>query len=348
VLVENKTEEEEESAVGQEVEEADQPVMIENYSFPPPAEQQHQHQHEDASLPPQPSPTPPPPPYRDDENGNDTNDEPEELEQEEERKWDLLPEFTEASDDDDENDDNHHNRHKTKTPDTLPTSPSSPAYSPSSSTSSSSSPRPPATEDWTDVDKDCATFPPSLPPASNSMVCWMYLDEWGNEFAYGPEAQLLLEHEWRNGRDHAQLWVPSSAASSSSSSSSSSSFSPSPSTLTPYIVHFASPHSNNTRGKGEDYHLQINRVTGTQRKVQRLTRGPRPPEGVAGAVRRMKGRLRKGKETVAALGKTREGGVSLWRVGVEGGGGGREGGENKERDVCLHKLVLCFLCAESC
>ena len=133
------------------------------------------------------------------------------------------------------------------------------------------------------------------------MVCWMYLDEWGNEFAYGPQAQLLLEHEWRNGRDHAQLWIPSSAASSSSSSS------PSPSTLTPYIVHFASPPSNNTRRKGEEHHIQINRVTGTQRKVQRLARGPRPPEGVAGAVRRMKGRLRKGKETVAALGKTKEG-----------------------------------------
>jgi len=312
VLVENKgEEEEEESALGQEVEEADQSVMIEDRSFLPPAEHQHQQQHhkqqeEDAYLPPQPSPTPPPPPYRNNENGNDTDDELEELEDGEDGDWDLLPEFGEAS----IRDDNDDERHNTKTPDTLPTSPSSPACSPSSS--SSSSPRPPPTaEDWTDVAKDRATLPPSLPPASPSMVCWMYLDEWGNELAYGPEAQILLEHEWRKGRDHAQLWVSSSAYYSSSSSSSSSSSFPPPSTLTPYIVHFASPHSNNARG--EEHHIQINRVTGTQRKVQRLTRGPRPPEGVAGAVRRMKGRLRKGKETVAALGEE------------EGREGGREG-----------------------
>lgn len=313
MLVENRGVEE--SALDLAVEEADQSVVIEDYSFLSPAEQQQhrqqqQKQHEDgASIPPQPSPTPPPPPYRDDDNGNDTNDEQKDMEdqEEEEGEWDLLPEFRDdnTNSDDDDEDDNYHNRHHTKTPDTLPTSPSSPACSPSSSTSSSSSPRPSPTEDWTDVDKDRATLPPSLPPASNSMVCWMYLDEWGNEFAYGPEAQLLLEYEWRNGRDHAQLWVPSSTSSSSSSSSSS----PSPSTLTPYIVHFASPHANTTRSKGEEHHIQINRVTGTQRRVQRLTRGPRPPEGVAGAVRRMKGRLRKGKETVAALGKTKEGGM---------------------------------------
>lgn len=302
MLVENKDEEQEESVLGRETEEADQSVMIENYNFSPPTRQQPQQQsqhklYEEAPLPPQPSPTPPPPPYRDDENGNDTNDEHGEMDRgnKEEGEWDLLRDLVDKPTGDDD-------RHNTKTPDTLPVSPSCPAYSPFSSSSSSPS-RPSPTEDWTDVDKDRATLPPSLPSASNSMVCWIYLDEWGNEFAYSPQAQVLLEHEWRNGRDHAQLWIPPPASSSSSSSS----FSPSsssPSTLTPYMVHFASPPSNiQIKDVEGEEHIQINRVTGTQRKVQRLTRGPRPPGGVAGAVRRMKVRLRKGKETVAALGK---------------------------------------------
>lgn len=304
MLVEKKDEEQEESVLGREAEEADQSVVIEDYKFGPstrplpPQRQQHKQHEEETSLPPQPSPTPPPPSYQNDDNGNETNDEGEEVHHrnEEVGEWDLVPELGEASFRDDKptcDDD----RHNTRTPDTLPISPSCPAHSPfSPSSSSSSSPTCPSpTDDWTDVDEDRTALPPSCPPALNSLVCWIYLDEWGNEFAYSPQSQVLLEHEWRNGRDHAQLWIPPPASSPSSSSSSSPS-------IIPYIVHFASSPSN-IEGQEEERedHIQVNRVTGTQRKVKRLTRGPRPPSGVGGAVRRMKVRLRKGKKAMAAL-----------------------------------------------
>lgn len=40
----------------------------------------------------------------------------------------------------------------------------------------------------------------SVDSGSSMVVCWVYMDEWGNEIPYARDTQALLEHEWRAGR----------------------------------------------------------------------------------------------------------------------------------------------------
>jgi hypothetical protein len=190
-------------------------------------------------------------------------------------------------------------------PATAPTEPLSPSRQAPSTLSSSPG-------GWCDVVKEVQDLPPPPSGPITTMFCWMYLDEWGNEFEYGPQAQLLLEREWRCGKTHALLLVSPPAPPCPSPPGESAH---PPRTHRPhgahatdegpprsYVVHFASPQAN-----GVEEHVQSNRSTGTQRRVRRMTRGPKPSHGLGAVVRRWKGRWRRGQETLATLGEAERG-----------------------------------------
>lgn len=133
-----------------------------------------------------------------------------------------------------------------------------------------------------------------------SCVFWVYRDSWGNEVPYPPAAQALLEREWRAGRDSAHLLPGLGGVDGETGGH--------------YTVRFAA---------ASDQHVQVNRLTGTQRRVKRLTRLPREPKGVGGLVLALKGKAREVKEmgpggvSKAALARARAAGRALARRAPE-------------------------------
>ncbi|EWM28967.1 hypothetical protein Naga_100918g1, partial [Nannochloropsis gaditana] len=260
---------------------------------------------------------------------------------EEEATWDMLDDLPEIP---------HlcsiHASQSHALPATAPTEPLSPPHQAPSTHSSSSG-------GWYDVVKEVQDLPPPPSGPITTMFCWMYLDEWGNEFEYGPQAQLLLEREWRCGKAHALLLVPPPAPPC-----------PSPPGESPlhrhthrphgapptdegpprsYVVHFASPQAN-----GVEEHVQSNRFTGTQRRVRRMTRGPKPSHGLGAVVRRWKGRWRRGQETLATLGEAKRGKRAREGGEAEMGerareGRGEEGGLEGDRGP-WYSLLASQLC----
>ena len=141
-----------------------------------------------------------------------------------------------------------------------------------------------------------------------STVCWIYKDSWGNEIAFPPPQQALLEREWRAGRESAHLQSPPPAQGCGSleGEQHQQQHQQQEEERRHYTVLFASD---------PEQHVQVNRLTGTRRRVKRLARLPRAPRGLGGWALAVKARRRDGVAAVASLKELGPGAVSRAAAG---------------------------------